>query len=605
MTEFVTCKVCGCQAPLGGLECPDCGAPLPTEVEVLAQTAVEGEAVLSPDADGPVTDTPAKKKRRFVPVVAGVLVLCLLVSAVVLMLPKKEPPAGIMFMGDSFVTPDGVWDFWEAGFYHMDSTSDGRYVLLREWGEGVDSSGASDWIWYGAISSLSSSIHTPTGDYFLFDGRTLERTDWETVHLMEDGTVFYSRKEDVGTSLYRRDLNRGKTAQIDRFVGEGYLDHFVYASDGSAVVYRWTRDGADEPEEYRLWRKGSKLPISLDITGEIYGVGEGGMTCLFWKDRVRSAYFNGSDSSLSSVWYPACSLWQNGEVVDLPSDMQVSWSNTTYTQFILQKTREDYSRGWYYYAPGETDQPVLLDVSEESYLTPAGLWVELKSLKDQFYHVYDSGADKLCYLTDDMTLLTVEERGVNSITLSEDGKTGLYLKNGELCRASMDDNGTMEVVALTNTAQVDPASSLFVGAKRGTVAQFTASEDLEHIYYTAQEYGYPIKMTLHHWHNGEDRALDFGIDGYYDSLAITVTDRGGCYFTFVRNVYYTEGDRPPELVMENAGTYARVQLVGEAKWPLLEGTQWKDGQDRGAYWRLDGNNIPVELEEWYPKEGTI
>lgn len=603
MTGLVTCRVCGFEAPLGTAECPECGAPLPTKIEPPAQPVPTTEPP-SPAAQPPADETAVnasveKKPFRLRPIhlVAGLLAVCLLIPLILLTLPKKEPLPGVIATGNGgFVTQEGVWDMEAEGLIYVGGSSytgiDGTYFLLGKKGSS-DASAVDGGSLRGTVSSSSSSsifyFYNPEIEqYYLFDGRALEPLEADEAAMYGE-VVFYLQREDGQTTLYRRDLAQGETATVDTFPGEGKLADYCYAPDGSAVVYSWGQ-GADAT--YRLWRRGSRKPMELkDLPGSVSAVGTDGKTLLLWKGTMYTATGAYVDEK-ARLW-----LWRDGTLLDLPA-MDLANVNDTHTQFLFRDLNyEDYTGDWYYYAPDETDQPVLLDMDREAYCYPLLWWqTEQTSLKGRFYQVYNNGGDGLYYLTDDLTFLPVTEGGVDDYSLAADGQAMIYLQNGDLYRAAVDPSGTLAVTPLTNTAEVS-------GSARGTVSSFAASGNLEHVYYMDWRSLHSDGSALHYWRDGEDTALDFSPRTNYVSL--TVTDDGACYFTHTRNLYYTEKGGPPRLLLEEVGSNASIRLVGETKWPLLMGARWEDSQNKAVYWLLDGNRIPVELEEWRPEEGTL
>ena len=63
MTDMVKCRVCDCLAPLGTVECPDCGAPLPQEIPKEPPQPVE--AARPAEGEGPREQAATKKRNEF------------------------------------------------------------------------------------------------------------------------------------------------------------------------------------------------------------------------------------------------------------------------------------------------------------------------------------------------------------------------------------------------------------------------------------------------------------------------------------------------------------------------------------------------------------
>lgn len=596
MTGTVQCRVCGCLAPLGTAECPDCGAPLPQELPK------ETPPPLSEAAEDARPEARRNKKEKhparhpLLRRVAVFLALCLVAELALFALPQKQPPPGVVLTAGGFVTPDGVWDYEADGFFFYTATSDGRYVILQQVGEEAASKTRRGWEAVSSSTVNLSYTYAPEGDYYLFDGRTLEQTDWDTATLTDNGTVFYTVADETGTTLFRRDLTTGKVSEIQRVEGEVSFD-LRPSDDGTAAAYRWKSSGQTP---YSLWRVGDKTPVELDGQGTLVGVGNGGQTCLFWEGNT-----NGTDDTLYRGYDNSYYLWRDGESVDLSGWMPM-WCNNALTELLLRKEREDSSGDWYYYDVKAMTAPVRLDASNETYLIPAvrngNLWWSgygSETLKGRFYVGQTSGGSAVYYLTRRGELLPVTEGLGGDFLLDEVGRNAVYLKNGELYRLSVLPGDNLETVRLTHTE--DMAAS---GEGWGTVAEFGVSGDLNHIYYTARDaIDLYAEEKLYHWHDGESQALDMEL-GRNQTLSMTVID-GGCYFTYHRDLYYTREDKPPALLLEEIGMNASVQLVGPDQWPLVTGATWEGGESKQLYWRLDGEKEPIGLTDWTPKEGKI
>lgn len=597
MTETVQCRVCGCPAPLGTAECPDCGAPLPQELprepEPLAAPAAE-DAAPSQEKKGP------SPKRRWARWAAGFLAVCLAAELAVLAIPPKKTPPGVVLTAGGFVAPDGVWDYEADGFFFTTATSDGRYVILRQVGEEALSKVES---LRGVLSSSSMSYtYVPEGDYYLFDGRTLEQTDWDTATLTDNGTVFYTVADETGTTLSRRDLTTGKVSEIQRVEGEADLADLRTSADGTAAAYRWETAGQTP---YSLWRVGDKAPAALDGQGTLMGVGNGGRTCLFWAAGSGetlygwdgSAHYGTLGDGENSGYY----LWRDGETVDLSSRVPI-WCSNDFTEFLQM----DYLGDWYYLDVDGMDEAAKLDVPDGAFLSSMGLYHDYHwdTLTGHFYLSYDDGANRVYYLTRRGALLPVTEGLGGDFLLDEAGQSAVYLKDGDLYRAAVLPDDTVETGQLTQTVGSLTSSDL----DAGSVDAFAANGDLTHIYYIAQSpEGYRGGKVLYHWHDGESHALDFEYGLSYNAYqnAIEVTPEGGCYVQNSGNVYYTEKDAPPTLILEDAGMGTQPQLVGPDRWPLVTGATWEGGESKQLYWRLDGDKEPIGLTQWVPKEGKV
>lgn len=602
MTETVKCRVCDCLSPLGTSECPDCGAPLPRELPK------EETPLLSSKAEDAQPEAGRNKKEKhparhpLLRRVACFVAVCLGLELALFALPQKQPPPGVVLTAGGFVSPDGVWDYEADGFFFTTATSDGRYVILQQVGEEALSKVKPIRSVLSSSSVNLSYTYAPDGDYYLFDGRTLERTDWDTVTLTDSGAVFYTVQDDTGTALFHRDLPTGKVREIDRVEGEVDLADLRPSADGTAVAYRWESSGQTP---YSLWRVGDKTPVELDGQGTLVGVGNGGQTCLFWEGNT-----NGTDDTLYRGYDNSYYLWRDGESVDLSGWMPM-WCNNALTELLLRKEREDSSGDWYYYDVKAMTAPVRLDASNETYLIPAvrngNLWWSgygSETLKGRFYVGQTSGGSAVYYLTRRGELLPVTEGLGGDFLLDEVGQSAVYLKDGDLYRAAVLPDETVETGQLTQTVGSLTSSDL----DAGSVDAFAANGDLTHIYYVAQSpEGYRGGKVLYHWHDGESHALDFQYGLTYNAYqgAIEVTPEGGCYFQNSGDVYYTAQDAPPTLVLEDAGIGTQPQLVGPDQWPLVTGATWEGGENKQLYWRLDGEKEPVGLTAWTPKEGKI
>lgn len=593
MTETVKCRVCGCPSPLGTAECPDCGAPLPQELPREQKPSAAQTEETSASASISEKKEPSPK-RRWARWAAAFFALCLVVELAVLAIPPKRTPPGVAVAEGSLVTPDGVWDYTADGFAFSTATSDGRYVILQQ--VGADAASKTRRVWE-ALSSSSvdlSYTYAPDGDYYLFDGRTLERTDWDTVTLTDSGTVFYTEVDETGTALFHRNLTTGKVSEIQRVEGEADLTDLRPSADGTAAAYCWKTDGKSP---YSLWRVGEKKPAEIGCEGVLWGVGNGGGTCLFSREYLYGDMDGGTPQGDERSHYY---LWRNGETVDLPDRMPI-WCNNDFTEFLQM----DYLGDWYYFDVATMTEGVKLDVPDGGYLSSVGLYSDYHwdTLTGHFYLSYDGGADRVYYLTRRGELLPVTYGVAGDFQVGKGGQNAVFMKNGDLYRAAILSDDTVEIQQLTQTGNM--ASS---GLNEGSVETFAVNEDLTHIYYVAQSpEGYRGGKILYHWHDGESHPLDFQYGLRYNAYqgAIEVTGSGGCYFQNSGDVYYTEKDAPPTLILEDAGMGAQPQMVGPERWPLVVGSRWVDGENKQLYWRLDGANEPVELTEWVPKEGEI
>lgn len=604
MTEMVTCRVCGCLSPLGTAECPDCGAPLPQELPR------EETPVSEPARECPETEGEAARKEKplarhpLLRRVALFMVMCLVVELAAAFWPQKPEPPGMYLDGSRVITPEGIWEHEKDGFFYMSATADGRYALFQKAGEGtaikVRRVGEA---LYSAQTSLSLSYtYAPDGDYYLFDGRTLEQTDWDEAGLTDSGAAFYTLKDERGTTLCWRDLNTGEDCKIQTF-GEGVvLDILKYSADGTAVAYRWAAADGEEPGSYRLWRAKERKSVALDVPGDLWGVGKGGETCLFWAENSEEGgilYGWDGDThygTLRGYYDRGYFLWRDGETVPLPN-MLLMWANNDFTQLLLRDYQDDYAGEWYYFDVDAMTQPVRLGIPGYGYLSSTGLYSEYHwdTLTGHFYLLYDGGASKVYYLTRKGELLLAEERLEGEFRLDAAGQKAVYLKNNDLFCISVLPGDTLETQRLTGTAAGD------AGDTYGNVTAFAADEDLRHVYYVTQGQN---GRSMRYWHDGED-TLVMDYETNYGTIPMTVAPDGACYFSYGRDLYYTKGGAEPKLLLEDAGAFAIPELVGPEQWCLLRGAGFTDGKNQERFWYLNGDKEPVELTEWVPKEGTL
>lgn len=612
MTETVKCRVCGCSSPLGTGECPDCGAPLPQERSKEQQPKTAGTEETS------VPDAPTSEKKelssklRWARRVGLFVALALALQLTAALWPQKYQPTGMTYSDDGIVSMDGVWNIEEDGFWIMDGTADGRYLLLQARDKDAVAKARR-----GAellSSAQLSYTYVPMGDYYLFDGRTLERTDWDSA-AVAGSMVFFTVSDDAGvTTLGCRELNTGENWKIQTF-GEGVsLDILRPSTDGTVVVYGWNVDDDQEPGSYRLWRAKDRKSIAVDVPAgdTLWGVGTNG-NCLFWHRGDESNGSGGEDwgwgyhvyGGYDGGYYPNnYYLWRDGEVTPLPN-LMLMWSNAAFTEFLLREEREDHGGAWYYYEVDSMAAPVRLDASSESYLIPAArdwvLWggYTCETLKGRFYTAQDSGDGASYYLNHRGELLKLDAGA--ELKVNADETQAVYLKNDELYRLTVLPDDTVETQRLTHTG-----NTLASGAEWGTVVDFAASDDLSHIYYTARDaFDLYADVKLYHWQGGESRALDMEID-LNQKIQMTATPAGGCYFLYRQDLYYTESGRAPAAVIEGEAAFTvPLQLVGPDKWAMAVGIEWEGSQRQNRYWRLNGYDAPVELTERIPKEGKI
>lgn len=593
MSKTVACKVCGLVSPLGTAECPDCGAPLPVQPDPAPADQPDGAELPAGEQTEAKTKAkaPASPRKRLLRRAAVFLAVCLGLELAAFALPEKQPPPGMIWFYETVVTPQGVWNYGEEDLSVSAISNDFRYALFHN--------AEPDWFIYGSSSGMSSVrssfsyARTPKGGYYLFDGRVLETLDWNTASAIQNGAVFYTHPDGGGTALCRRELATGKITRIDRAEGEAELEIFQASIDGTAVAYRWAAEEEDqEPGPYRLWRMGDKAPTLIDCGDTLWSVGKGGGALLFHRYLDDDEYYIGENI-----------LWQNGQWLPLPK-LAWMWENDDLTEFILR----DYDDGeyemeeWYYYAPGETAEPVKLDVPDYRWLTlltnrANGQGARLKGSYVRLIRYDDSGMDDLYYLGEDLSLTPVA-LGVEQLTVDEAGEKLAYLQNGNLYQIALSPGGLAEPQRLTDTA--DLLSSV---AGAGTVEGFAASEDLEHIYYWETTLT-PFDYDLYYWNDGAPQGLSFPFGTRGTTPQLTLTDEG-CYIVYNRDLYYAPHGEDPRLVEEELGSSPYIQLLGSEKTPILMGSRWEDGVSVEVFWRLDGAKEPVELEEWYPKEGKI
>lgn len=605
MTETVKCRVCGCSSSLGTGECPDCGAPLPQERSKEQQPKTAGTEVSS------VPDAPTSEKKelssklRWARRVGLFVALALALQLTAALWPQKYQPTGMTYSDDGIVSMDGVWNIEEDGFWIMDGTADGRYLLLQA--RDKDAVAKARRGTELLSSAQLSYTYVPMGDYYLFDGRTLERTDWDSAG-MAGSAVFFTVEDENGVTLGCRELNTGEDRKIQTF-GEGVsLDILRPSSDGAAVVYGWNAGDDQEPGSYRLWRAKDRKSVAVDVPAgdTLWGVGTDG-SCLFWhRDDGSGGEDWGWGYQVYGGYYPnGYYLWRDGDIQEMPN-MMLMWCNDALTEFLLREERGDTDMDWYYYDVDAMAAPVRLDVSGESYLIPAArdrVWwggYTCETLKGRFYTAQDSGDGAAYYLNHRGELLALDA-GQEELTVNADETQAVYLKNGELYRVSVLPDDTVETQRLTHTGD-----TLVSGTEWGTVVDFVASDDLSHIYYTARDaFDLYADVKLYHWQGGESRALDMEID-LNQKIQMTATPAGGCYFLYRQDLYYTEGGRAPAAVIEGEPAFTvPPQLVGPDKWAMAVGIEWEGSQRQNRYWRLNGYDAPVELTERIPKEGKI
>lgn len=592
MSKTVVCKVCGLVSPLGSLECPDCGAPLPTRSDPAPADQPDGAELPAGEQTKAKekAKAPASPRKRLLRRVAVFLALCLAVELAAFALPEKGLPTGMIWFYDTVVTPQGVWNYGEEGLDLSGLSDDQRYALFHD-GPDYRFTWSSDFLYGSSTSIAQRGRKGQTGGYYLFDGQVLETLDWNTASAIQNGAVFYTHPDGGGTALCRRELDTGKITQIDRAEGEAELETFQPSVDSTAVAYRWAVEEGEEPGPYRLWRMGDKAPTLIDCGDTLWSVGKGGGALLFHRYLDDDDYYIGENT-----------LWQNGQWLPLPK-LAWMWENDDLTEFILR----DYDDGeyemeeWYYYAPGKTPEPVKLDVPDYRWLTlltnrANGQGARLKGSYVRLIRYDDSGMDDLYYLGEDLSLTPVA-LGVEQLTVDEAGEKLAYLQNGNLYQIALSPGGLAEPQRLTDTA--DLLSSVW---NAGTVEGFAASEDLEHIYYwetTLTPFDY-----LYYWNDGAPQDLSFPFGTRGTTPQLTLTDEG-CYIVYNRDLYYAPHGEDPRLVEEELGSSPYIQLLGSEKTPILMGSRWEDGVSVEVFWQLDGAKEPVELEEWYPKEGKV
>lgn len=606
MSEQVTCRVCGCECPLGTAECPDCGAPLPQTPTSAAPEAAAPADPFSPGTssteaapEAPEVPTVSPKRRRMRFLAAAVAACLVLALAAAAFWPRQPKPFGVALVGETLISTDGVWDFSQDGLTLASDSCDGRHWLLRCSEGQTKTKTKTD----ASSVPLRGALELEQNAYYLYNGQTLEYIG-QTYPYLTAKALFRVKVESGSRQLLRRDLKTGKTTTLDESEQGGELAIIAVAQDGTAVVYT-KHDRTDGVDETFLWAEG-KGARAIDCPGSIYAVSSGGKRCLFWGGT------NWSDAAQygSFIDYSTArtqdGVWQDdGQIFEISGGMLYNY-NADFTEFIYRDYNSHLAGDWYYYTLG--GEPVHLSALENGWLEAIPVaggggnafnyyysGVSVSALPDtlcgRFYLFYDGrGGNTVYYLTRDGEFTFVENGlGYDGIYTDQDAGQVLYLLDGDLYRISADQNGTVATEPLTSS---------------GKVAHFNASADLKYIYYyQTDDPAMSFMLTMYRWHGGKTENLGMELNRNYGTGYVAIDEAGNCYFTYTRCLYFAPRNGTPEQILENAGSNPYLlRVTGEETWYLLYGARWKDGGNKSVYWRLNGNKVPEELPVWQPEE---
>lgn len=527
----MTCKLCGYRGGAEESQCPDCGAPLfEVRPDLPAETTPVSDEVY------------ITKKHRAWPrltrpaLAAGFLALCLTLQSVALWQVHRPVDPGWSFVdiqSDQLVTPQGIWSFGDVEVGGAGS-NDGPCRVLWTWSQNYD----------------GSSVDL--GVYF-YDGKTLEKTDWNGATISGNGqALFYQTgQEGQEQTIVRRDLKTGRETEVARGLGVSIASDCDYA--GTALTYYLNdttyRDQAIDVQEY-LWQLGvgsrelEEYPYYLGKHGENY------LAAL-------------PDSENSENWIETV-VWDGGaRTTPVNFDMR---ANRELTEILYQD-----DKGWWTYETqdGQTrrleELPQYMNLDAVRPSAGVGGYYGLPHLTGQ---VYQGGSGVLYYLAQDLSVIQVTPEGVvERPEITADGKT-LYCFIRPWGQSA-------EFWRLTKNAVGGWDGSLLTPPGGASVRDYILSPDGQTLCVRCWD-GNSLTWKL--FQAEEDRWEDLeGVKGHATTEDVLLMEGGGCWYqgdssSLHRELWYRSPDGETQLKMAYTSPASSTMYPtdAEAEMPLGE-----------------------------------
>ena len=432
------CDQCGAELPDDSVFCPKCGAkqtPVDSEVNNAADEAAPGAASTAATANAagamntaanaagtagnapenmtnvsngvPAAEPPKKKKGfPFVPVILIGILLVAVIVVVAIFLPKGKTKDGIefsekslMYNGYSFFTTDGK----ELEVNNVDSLA------------------------YNYDNSVVAYLTTDDTLYVIDSELTPVEIENDVLNMevsYSGSSIAYTVGDDyAATTLYVYNVKKDNSVKIDTNV---YAYNYLVSPKGKQVAYLKDYEGNSDNTLYvaAVGKDGKKV----DKDGCIpLAIGDNGKSFF---------YTDNSDSSNVKLY------WYNGKDAEkISRDVSGSYYfNNSVSEILFTKSGNTYFYRIGMDEPSKVASDVLIGMWNYKYETTAqdytfgnqssGVLVNRSKLTEW---VFATDAD-ICYLNKDGkdSAKLCDADGISKITVAQNGKSLIYLKDGKL-----------------------------------------------------------------------------------------------------------------------------------------------------------------------------
>lgn len=273
------CKLCGYVGGAGETDCPDCGAPLFTREAAPAEAPAKKVDIIQK-----TKDRPSHPRLGWA---AGFLAVCLAVQGTGLWLTQRSKPQAWSYAsfwrGGGLVTPQGVWQAEEGELYAVSANAGPQRVLVG-WRDSDSDEAFQRVIYY-------------------YDGRTLEKTDWENADISEDGkALFYlTGVSDRGQALVRRDIKTGREEELAR--AERLALNNIDSAGTACAYIAGSAETFDTPQAQRfLWQASTGTSRALEEDSFLGALGRDGDNYIVYSDGQLNGGVDGDDWICRMVW---------------------------------------------------------------------------------------------------------------------------------------------------------------------------------------------------------------------------------------------------------------------------------------------------------------
>ncbi len=413
------CDQCGAELPDDSVFCPKCGAkqtPVDSEANNAAGEAAPGAANTAGNAPtnmtnvsngAPATEPPKKKKGfPFVPVILVGILLVAVIVVVAIFLPKGKTKDGIefsekslMYNGYSFFTTDGK----EQEVNNVDSLA------------------------YNYDNSVVAYLTTDDTLYVLDSELTPVEIENDVLNMevsYSGSSVAYTVGDDyAATTLYVYNVKKDNSVKIDTNV---YAYNYLVSPNGKQVAYLKDYEGNSDNTLYvaAVGKDGKKV----DKDGCIpLAIGDNGKSFF---------YTDNSDSSNVKLY------WYNGKDAEkISRDVSGSYYfNNSVSEILFTKSGNTYFYRIGMDEPSKVASDALIGMWNYKYETTAQDYTfgnqssaALVNRSKLTEWVFATDSD-ICYLNKDGkdSAKLCDADGISKITVAQNGKSLIYLKDGKL-----------------------------------------------------------------------------------------------------------------------------------------------------------------------------